>query len=296
MAVPRPVSPSSSQGSWVMDPEDGGWDGLGSKKSSPPSPREGLRAHQGLDQHDKPASPDSPLVQSWARVSSSPVAAEYPASPPCSPGSVRSAGSGGPAGEGLVGLARDGIYFDAVGDENVPNVVPLEPLGEVEATPAFLDDIGEFKAGDSCPMDVDSASDVSESVDTPQVVQHRGDLTSSEELGSLPIGEGMDVAVQPGAEESTPICVDVETSISDKASSKQEEITHAHDIMAPQGTYSMSQETSSSPRVGVTDTAAANESTSGSIPPAEIPEVSCHCLDSGGCMRRLLLICCLCHW
>ncbi|CAB1106012.1 unnamed protein product [Ectocarpus sp. CCAP 1310/34] len=127
-----PSSPTSSQGSWVVDPDDG-WDDSGSTNvgpnelppsaAVPPSPESPRREHH----RRTPLSPSSPL-RSWAQVPMSPPAAEYPAmttstanSPPPSPGSVRSLksvgsvssdGGGGSsrrsvAGEGLVALARD---------------------------------------------------------------------------------------------------------------------------------------------------------------------------------------------
>ena len=106
------ASPTSSQGSWVVDPDEG-WDGLGAV----PVPRspEAPRQHQ---QQQRRVSPVSSSLRGWAQVPVSPPAAEYPAminmhSPPQSPGSVRSVsstGSGGSrvaAGDGLVALARD---------------------------------------------------------------------------------------------------------------------------------------------------------------------------------------------
>ncbi|CAM9169462.1 unnamed protein product [Ectocarpus sp. 4 AP-2014] len=126
-----PSSPTSSQGSWVVDPDDG-WDDSGSTNVSPnelalsaavpPSPESPRREHH----RRMPLSSSSPL-RSWAQVPMSPPAAEYPAmttntgnSPPPSPSSVRSlksvgsvsSGGGGSsrgsvAGEGLVALARD---------------------------------------------------------------------------------------------------------------------------------------------------------------------------------------------
>lgn len=109
------ASPTSSQGSWVVDPDDG-WDGLGAV----PVPRSPEASHQGRQQPR--LSPASMSLRGWAQVPVSPPAAEYPAmmanmhSPPQSPGSVRSmssAGSSGSrgaraaAGGGLVALARD---------------------------------------------------------------------------------------------------------------------------------------------------------------------------------------------
>ncbi|CAM9613482.1 unnamed protein product, partial [Ectocarpus sp. 8 AP-2014] len=125
-----PSSPTSSQGSWVVDPDDG-WDDSGSTNVSPnelapsaavpPSPESPHR------EHHRRTTPSSSPLRSWAQVPMSPPAAEYPAmttntanSPPPSPGSVRSlksvgsvsSGGGGSsrgsvAGEGLVALARD---------------------------------------------------------------------------------------------------------------------------------------------------------------------------------------------
>lgn len=98
---PQAASPASSRGSWVVDPEDGGWDGVG--VSPPHSPAPAQRQHR--------LSPAASPLRSWAQVPQSPPAAQYPTSPPRSPGSVRSScsGSGSAAGEGLVGLARDEI-------------------------------------------------------------------------------------------------------------------------------------------------------------------------------------------
>ena len=108
------ASPTSSQGSWVVDPDEG-WDGLGAM----PVPRSPEACNQ-----QRRLSPASSSLRGWAQVPVSPPAAEYPAmlasiqSPPQSPASVRSvssagsSGSGGggarvAAGDGLVALARD---------------------------------------------------------------------------------------------------------------------------------------------------------------------------------------------
>lgn len=101
---PRAVSPTSSQGSWVFDPEDGGWDGLGA------SPAQVGQIGQQERLVQREASSAESLLHSWAGVPRSPPVAEYPTnSPPCSPISTRSRGSSGAAGEGLVGLAREEI-------------------------------------------------------------------------------------------------------------------------------------------------------------------------------------------
>lgn len=112
------TSPTSSQGSWVVD-FDEGWGGLGAV----PVPRspEARGQHQHQHQQHRRLSPASSSLRGWAQVPASPPAAEYPAmmtnihSPPQSPGSVRSVSSAGSAGstgraaagEGLVALARD---------------------------------------------------------------------------------------------------------------------------------------------------------------------------------------------
>lgn len=98
---PQAASPASSRGSWVVDPEDGGWDGVGISPPHSPTP----------DQRQHSLSPVASPLRSWAQVPQSPPAAQYPTSPPRSPGSVRSSCSGScsAAGEGLVGLARDEI-------------------------------------------------------------------------------------------------------------------------------------------------------------------------------------------
>ncbi|CAM9837010.1 unnamed protein product [Pylaiella littoralis] len=127
------TSPTSSQGSWVVDPDEG-WDGLGAHPA-PPSPAvPPQHQHQERQQERQQVSPTSSPLRSWARVPLSPPAAEYPTtmstntnSPPLSPCSVRSVrsassgGSGGSsssgraatAGEGLVALARDENSDDA---------------------------------------------------------------------------------------------------------------------------------------------------------------------------------------
>ena len=130
----RAISSASSPGSWVVDPEDGGWHGVGS--SSPPSSRTRQLQHQP-DHHDESGrsgqispSASSSSLHSWARLPLSPQsslgaavgmmaagakAAEYPAigSPPRSPCGARTGGGcGGTAGEGLVSLAREEMSND----------------------------------------------------------------------------------------------------------------------------------------------------------------------------------------
>lgn len=121
---PRAASPSSSQGSWVLDPEEGGWDGWdGLGASLTPSVCTPLR-QTGHQQQQSQLSPlpssvwtptlESSPLRSWARVPQSSSAARYPTatSPPRSPSSARSCSSnssGKAASEGLVGLARDEI-------------------------------------------------------------------------------------------------------------------------------------------------------------------------------------------
>lgn len=110
----RAPSPTSSQGSWVVDPEDGGWDGLGASPTPSLRAQQQLHLEQQQQQQRRQGSPGSSPLRSWAQVPPSPPAAEYPsnASPPGSPGSVKSAGSSGRAageGLGLVGLARGEI-------------------------------------------------------------------------------------------------------------------------------------------------------------------------------------------
>ncbi|CAM9611476.1 unnamed protein product, partial [Ectocarpus fasciculatus] len=143
-----PSSPTSSQGSWVVDPDDG-WDDSGSGSGSgsnngnelgpsavPPSPESPPPSRE----HHRRTPPSSSPLRSWAQVPMSPPAAEYPAmttsmanSPPPSPGgsvrslkSVGSASSGGSnssrgavAGEGLVALARD--------EDPTPDTTPPPP-------------------------------------------------------------------------------------------------------------------------------------------------------------------------
>ncbi|CAM9642228.1 unnamed protein product [Hapterophycus canaliculatus] len=96
----RPVSPTSSQGSWVVDPDDG-WDGngLGSRPVLVRTPDTHPRRLQ--QQQAAPSISSSPL-RSWSQVPASPPAVEYPAtmvnasSPPGSPaGSSSSSRSGG---------------------------------------------------------------------------------------------------------------------------------------------------------------------------------------------------------
>ncbi|CAM9266490.1 unnamed protein product, partial [Scytosiphon promiscuus] len=127
----RPVSPTSSQGSWVVDPDDG-WDGngLGSRPVLVHTPDSHPRRMQQQQQQAAPSISSSTL-RSWSQVPASPPAAEYPAmmtaagtsanSPPGSPtgssssssvGSRRSArsvvsGSGSAASGGLVALVLD---------------------------------------------------------------------------------------------------------------------------------------------------------------------------------------------
>lgn len=146
---PRVVSPTSSQGSWVVNPEDGGWDGLG--VSPPSSPRERLLEQQQQEEEEEQRrrSPASSPIRSWTGVSGSPVAATYP---PRSPGSVRSVGSGGSAARGLVGLARDDIC-EADGDAKMADVVPADN------SPGVCDD-GEAKADDAVDKDASSSASI----------------------------------------------------------------------------------------------------------------------------------------
>lgn len=132
---PRAASPSSSQGSWVVDPEDGGWDGVGVSPPHSPTP---------YPPHSLPPTPEqrqrllpSPAVasplRSWAQVPQSPPpVAQYPTmssinSPPQSPASVRSSGGGSAAGEGLVGLVRDEISDEMEISEAAPVACPSVP-------------------------------------------------------------------------------------------------------------------------------------------------------------------------
>lgn len=114
-----PVSPTSSQGSWVVQIEDGGWDGLG--RSPPLSPHRQMQGFQLTPQHQQEHSPRKGPISpsgSWAGVvvavgvgapSSSVLAVEYPRSPspPGSPGMVKS--------EGLADLARDEVQVSIDG-------------------------------------------------------------------------------------------------------------------------------------------------------------------------------------
>lgn len=135
-----PVSPTSSQDSWVVQIEDGGWDGLG--RSPQLSPRRQLQGLQQPPQHQQeqspPKCPTSP-TGSWAGIGvgvgvgapSSSVAVEYPRSPspPGSPGSVRS--------EGLADLARDEVQVSIDGlaaalDDAVTRGLGVENMDNVD--------------------------------------------------------------------------------------------------------------------------------------------------------------------